>query len=101
VSRSGRSRCFCSLRLGYAKRFQTPFAHEIWRCLARLKAAGQSILLIDKHIDALLGLAGRHYILEKGRVAWQAPPMRWQPGPSCARPISGCEDRPLELDRAA
>jgi branched-chain amino acid transport system ATP-binding protein len=44
---------------------------EIWRCLARLKAAGQSILVIDKHVDALLRLAGRHYILEKGRVAWQ------------------------------
>jgi len=44
---------------------------EIWRCLGRLKAAGQSILLIDKHLDALLRLAERHYILEKGRVAWQ------------------------------
>jgi len=44
---------------------------EIWRCLGRLKAAGQSILLIDKHVDALLRLAERHYILEKGRVAWQ------------------------------
>jgi branched-chain amino acid transport system ATP-binding protein len=44
---------------------------EIWRCLARLKAAGQSILLIDKHVDVLLRLAERHYILEKGRVTWQ------------------------------
>ena len=26
---------------------------EIWACLARLKAEGQSILLVDKHLDAL------------------------------------------------
>ena len=44
---------------------------EIWRCLARLKAGGQSILLIDKNVDALLRLADRHAILEKGRVVWQ------------------------------
>jgi branched-chain amino acid transport system ATP-binding protein len=44
---------------------------EIWRCLARLKAAGLSILLIDKNVDALLRLADRHSILEKGRVVWQ------------------------------
>jgi branched-chain amino acid transport system ATP-binding protein len=44
---------------------------EIWRCLGRLKAEGQSILLIDKNVDALLRLADRHAILEKGRVVWQ------------------------------
>jgi branched-chain amino acid transport system ATP-binding protein len=44
---------------------------EIWRCLALLKAEGQSILLIDKHLGALLKLADRHTILEKGRVVWQ------------------------------
>jgi branched-chain amino acid transport system ATP-binding protein len=44
---------------------------EIWRCLALLKAEGQSILLIDKNLDALLRLADRHAILEKGRVVWQ------------------------------
>ena len=44
---------------------------EIWRCLALLKAEGQSILLIDKHLNALLELADRHTILEKGRVVWQ------------------------------
>ena len=26
---------------------------EIWACLARLKAEGQAILLVDKHLDAL------------------------------------------------
>jgi branched-chain amino acid transport system ATP-binding protein len=43
---------------------------EIWRCLADLKAEGQSILLIDKNIAALTRIADRHYILEKGVVVW-------------------------------
>jgi branched-chain amino acid transport system ATP-binding protein len=43
---------------------------EIWRGLAMLKQYGQSILLIDKTLDALMQLADRHYILEKGAVAW-------------------------------
>jgi branched-chain amino acid transport system ATP-binding protein len=44
---------------------------EIWRCLGRLKAAGQSILLIDKTVDALARIGDRHYIMEKGRIVWQ------------------------------
>jgi branched-chain amino acid transport system ATP-binding protein len=44
---------------------------EIWRCLQGLKAQGQSMIVIDKNIGALLGLADRHYIVEKGRVVWQ------------------------------
>ena len=43
---------------------------EIWTCLAGLKAAGQSILVIDKNVAALTRLGDRHYIVEKGRVAW-------------------------------
>ncbi|MDT3685591.1 MAG: ABC transporter ATP-binding protein [Pseudorhodoplanes sp.] len=43
---------------------------EIWGCLARLKRDGQSILLVDKHLDAMLKLAERHVIVEKGRVVW-------------------------------
>ena len=43
---------------------------EIWRCLERLKASGLSILLIDKHVEALTQLADHHYVLEKGRVVW-------------------------------
>src|SRR6201981_1588227 len=41
---------------------------EIWRCLERLKAGGLSILLIDKHVEALTRLADHHYVLERGRV---------------------------------
>jgi branched-chain amino acid transport system ATP-binding protein len=43
---------------------------EIWACLARLKDEGQSILLVDKHFDALVKLADRHVVLEKGQIAW-------------------------------
>ena len=44
---------------------------EIWSCLGRLKQAGQSILVVDKNVDALTRLSDRHYIIEKGRVVWQ------------------------------
>ena len=44
---------------------------EIWKCLARLRAAGQTILVIDKYIERLVRLADRHTIIERGRVAWQ------------------------------
>jgi branched-chain amino acid transport system ATP-binding protein len=43
---------------------------EIWACLSRLKAEGQAILLVDKHLDALLRLADRHVVIEKGHVVW-------------------------------
>jgi branched-chain amino acid transport system ATP-binding protein len=43
---------------------------EIWDCLGRLKDEGQSILIIDKTLDALLRLAQRHAVIEKGRVVW-------------------------------
>jgi branched-chain amino acid transport system ATP-binding protein len=43
---------------------------EIWQCLGRLKAQGQSILVIDKNVDALIRLADRHYLIERGKVVW-------------------------------
>ena len=43
---------------------------EIWSCLARLKGEGQAILVIDKNVGALIKLADRHHIVEKGRVVW-------------------------------
>jgi len=43
---------------------------EIWSCLGRLKGEGQAILVIDKNVGTLIGLADRHYIVEKGRVVW-------------------------------
>jgi len=44
--------------------------NEIWASLKRLKAEGQAILLVDKHIDALIKLADRHVVIEKGHVVW-------------------------------
>ena len=44
---------------------------EIWRCLARLKAEGEAILVVDKYVQRLLPLADQHLILERGRVVWQ------------------------------
>ncbi|MEE2746323.1 MAG: ABC transporter ATP-binding protein [Pseudomonadota bacterium] len=43
---------------------------EIWEVLETLKSQKQSILVIDKNIDALSRIADRHYIIEKGLVAW-------------------------------
>jgi branched-chain amino acid transport system ATP-binding protein len=44
---------------------------EIWRCLARLKESGLSILVIDKNVGVLLRVADRHFLLERGRVVWK------------------------------
>ena len=44
---------------------------DIWRCLAQLRAAGQTTLVVDKYVERLLGLADHHLILERGQVVWQ------------------------------
>ena len=43
---------------------------EIWQCLTRLKQEGQAILIVDKHLEALLRFADRHVVIEKGHVVW-------------------------------
>ena len=43
----------------------------IWGAIETLKSEGQAILLIDKNLDALLRIADRHYVMEKGCVVWQ------------------------------
>ena len=43
---------------------------EIWTCLARLRAAGQSILVVDKYVEKLIELADHHTLIEGGRVVW-------------------------------
>jgi len=43
---------------------------DIWRCLAALRAQGQSILVIDKYVQRLVQLADHHTIIERGRVVW-------------------------------
>ncbi len=44
---------------------------DIWEALQRLKQSGLSILCIDKNLTSMLPLADRHYIVEKGKVAWE------------------------------
>jgi len=44
--------------------------HEIWRCLAHLKQSGLAVLVIDKNVDALMRVADRHFLIERGRVVW-------------------------------
>lgn len=43
---------------------------EIWSGLRILKSRGQSILVIDKNLGALMALADRHYVMENGTVVW-------------------------------
>lgn len=58
---------------------------EIWRCLKTLREAGQTVLVIDKYVERLIGIADEHTIVERGKVAWQgssaqlaADPGLWQ-----------------------
>lgn len=44
---------------------------DIWRCLQTLKAAGHSILVIDKNVHIFSHVIDYHYIIEKGRTVWQ------------------------------
>jgi branched-chain amino acid transport system ATP-binding protein len=43
---------------------------EIWQCLQRIREDGIAILVIDKNIQALLPLAQRHYVIQKGEICW-------------------------------
>ncbi|MDG4603134.1 MAG: ABC transporter ATP-binding protein [Defluviicoccus sp.] len=44
---------------------------EIWTVLeTNLREAGQAILVIDKHPQAMARIADRHYVMEKGRIVW-------------------------------
>ena len=58
---------------------------DIWQCLTTLKAAGQSILVIDKYVQKLVQLADQHTLIERGQVVWQgdskalaAQPALWE-----------------------
>ena len=44
---------------------------EIWRALAELTQDGLSQIVIDKNVKALMRLADRHVVIEKGCVVWQ------------------------------
>lgn len=44
---------------------------QIWECLEGLSKTGQSIMVIDKNIDALSRIGDHHYIIERGKVVWE------------------------------
>jgi branched-chain amino acid transport system ATP-binding protein len=41
---------------------------EIWACLKKIKEAGLPMLIVDKDIAALLEIADRHYVIQKGEI---------------------------------
>ncbi|KTQ96987.1 ABC transporter ATP-binding protein [Aureimonas ureilytica] len=49
---------------------------QIWACIGRLRQLGQSIVVIDKHIQRLLEVADRFFVVEKGRTVWSGAPSR-------------------------
>jgi len=46
----------------------------IWAAIRRLKAGGQSILVVDKALAELLPIADRAFVLEKGVTVWRGRP---------------------------
>ncbi|TKT82716.1 ABC transporter ATP-binding protein [Aquamicrobium sp. LC103] len=47
---------------------------DIWTVIRKLKAEGQSILIVDKTLSELLPSADRCFVLEKGRTVWTGRP---------------------------
>jgi branched-chain amino acid transport system ATP-binding protein len=58
---------------------------DIWRCLRKLKAEGQTILITDPNLAHLLDLADRHVILENGRTVWSGSSTELRAVPEVAR----------------
>ena len=61
---------------------------EIWTCLARLKREGQAILVIDKNVGALIGLADRHLHRREGPRRLDRHLRRAGPRQRIAAPLS-------------
>ncbi|EXL10346.1 ABC transporter ATP-binding protein [Aquamicrobium defluvii] len=47
---------------------------DIWAAIRKLKAAGQSILVVDKTLSELLPVADRCFVLEKGATVFAGAP---------------------------
>ena len=52
---------------------------DIWAAIRKLKAAGQSILVVDKTLSELLPVADRCFVLEKGRTVFEGAPAALTP----------------------
>ena len=64
---------------------------EIWLCLARLREAGQTTLVVDKYVERLIRLADRHTIIERGRVVWRGTSVNSMPITAPGTAISGSD----------
>jgi branched-chain amino acid transport system ATP-binding protein len=62
---------------------------EIWRCLAALKTSGLAILVIDKNVGALIRVADRHFLIERGRVVWSGASRELAAAPEMQRRYLG------------
>jgi branched-chain amino acid transport system ATP-binding protein len=62
---------------------------EIWHCLARLKESGLSALVIDKNVGALMRVADRHFLIERGRVVWKGSSQELAAAPDVLRRYLG------------
>jgi branched-chain amino acid transport system ATP-binding protein len=65
---------------------------EIWAVLARLKAEGLAILLIDKNLAAVMRIADRHAIIARGRVVWSGDGAALAAAPEAQRHLHLGED---------
>jgi branched-chain amino acid transport system ATP-binding protein len=52
---------------------------DIWAAIRRLKAGGQSILVVDKTLSELLPVADRCFVLEKGATVFEGAPQALTP----------------------
>jgi branched-chain amino acid transport system ATP-binding protein len=52
---------------------------DIWSAIRKLKAAGQSILVVDKTLAELLPVADRCFVLEKGKTVFEGAPAALTP----------------------
>jgi branched-chain amino acid transport system ATP-binding protein len=62
---------------------------EIWKCLGALKREGLTLVVIDKNIGPLTRLADRHFIVEKGRIAWHGDSAALTASPQVLREYVG------------
>lgn len=43
---------------------------RIWQALDQIRQTGLSILIVDKNLHDLMGLADQHFIIQRGRAVW-------------------------------
>ncbi|MEX2294183.1 MAG: ABC transporter ATP-binding protein [Acidimicrobiales bacterium] len=48
-------------------------AREVYATLARLRAAGTSLLIVEQHVAQALALCDRAIVLDHGSVSWEGP----------------------------